>query len=43
MKAVMESAEFFIGNVASEMNLQRQMAEETVRKLRAEIAEIKSE
>jgi hypothetical protein len=43
MKAVMESAEFFIGNAASEMNLQRQMAEETIRKLKADLQEIKQE
>ena len=43
IKAVMESAEFFIGNVANEMNLQRALAEETVRKLQEEIREMKDE
>jgi chromosome segregation ATPase len=41
LKAIMESAEFFLGNVASEMNLQRQLAEEQIRKLQQEIQEIK--
>lgn len=39
----MESAEFFLGNVSNEMNLQRSLAEETIRKLQSEINEIKSE
>lgn len=43
MKAVMESAEFFLNNVSNEMNLQRQIAEETIRKLQQEVAEIKNE
>ena len=33
IKAVMESAEFFMANVGNELNLQRAMAEETIRKL----------
>jgi hypothetical protein len=33
VKAVMESSEFFLGNVQNELNLQRTMAEETIRKL----------
>jgi len=40
---VMESAEFFIGNVANEMNLQKTMAEEAVKKYQAEIKEIKDD
>lgn len=43
MKAVMESAEFFIGNIANEVHLQRALAEETIRKLQSEIKEIKSD
>jgi hypothetical protein len=39
----MESAEFFIGNIANEVHLQRALAEETIRKLQAEIKEIKSD
>jgi len=33
LKAVMESAEFFIGNVSNEMQLQTQLAQETLKKL----------
>ena len=33
LKAVMESSEFFIGNVRNEINMQRTLAEETIRKL----------
>ena len=33
LKAVMESAEFFIGNVSNEMQLQSTMAQEAVKKL----------
>jgi hypothetical protein len=33
LKAVMESAEFFIGNVSNEMTLQATMAQEAVKKL----------
>jgi glucan phosphorylase len=43
MKAVMESAEFFIGNITNEVHLQRALAEETIRKLQHEIKEIKAE
>ena len=43
IKAVMESAEFFLGNYSNEMNLQRALAEETVRKLQEEIKEIKTD
>ena len=43
IKAVMESAEFFLGNIGNEMNLQRALAEETVRKLQEEIREIKTD
>lgn len=39
----MESSEFFIGNVANEMNLQRSLAEEAVRKLQSEITEMKTD
>jgi len=43
LKAVMETSDFFIGNVANEMNLQRQLAEDAVRKLQEELKEHKSE
>lgn len=43
LKAVMESAEFFIGNIANEVHLQRALAEETIRKLQQEIKEIKTD
>jgi DNA-binding protein H-NS len=43
VKAVMESAEFFIGNVSNEMQLQSTLAQEAIRKLQDEIKEIKSE
>ena len=43
VKAVMESAEFFLGNSGNELNLQRALAEETVRKLEEEIKEIKTD
>jgi len=33
MKAIMESAEFFMANFNNEMNLQRSLAEESIRKL----------
>jgi hypothetical protein len=39
----MESAEFFIGNIGNEVHLQKALAEETIRKLSAEIKEIKSD
>lgn len=39
----MESAEFFMANISNEMHLQRTLAEESVRKLQAELAEIKSD
>ena len=43
VKAVMESAEFFLANVGNEMHLQKSMAEEMVRKLQEEIAEMKAD
>ena len=43
LKAVMESAEFFIGNIANEVHLQRSLAEETIKKLQEEIKEIKTD
>jgi len=43
MKAVMESAEFFLGNLNNEMNLQRTLAEETVRKLSEDLKEVKND
>jgi hypothetical protein len=33
VKEVMDSAEFFMGNIHNELNLQRALAEETVKKL----------
>jgi hypothetical protein len=39
----MESAEFFLGNVSNELNLQRQLAEEQIRKLAHEKDEMKAE
>jgi hypothetical protein len=39
----MESAEFFLGNVSNEMQLQRTLAEEAIRKLKDEVKEIKSD
>lgn len=43
IKAVMESAEFFIGNVSNELQLQSTLAQEALRKLQAEIKEVKSD
>ena len=43
IKAVMESAEFFIGNVSNEANLQSTLAGEAIRKLQDEIKEVKSD
>ena len=43
VKAVMESAEFFIGNVSNELNLQKALADDTVRKLQEEIKDLKGE
>jgi hypothetical protein len=39
----MESAEFFMGNFQNEMNLQRSLMEETIRKMQSELKEIKGE
>ena len=39
----MESAEFFIGNVSNEMQLQSTLAQEAIRKLQDEIKEVKSD
>ena len=39
----MESAEFFIGNVSNELQLQSTLAQEALRKLQAEIKEVKSD
>jgi hypothetical protein len=43
LKAVMESAEFFLGHVKNEINMQRTLAEETIRKLQNEIQEVKTD
>ena len=43
VKAVMESAEYFLGNVGNELNLQRALAEESIRKLQEEVKEVKSD
>ena len=43
LKAVMESAEFFLGNFTNEIQLQRTLAEEQIRKLQAELQELKSD
>jgi hypothetical protein len=43
LKAVMESSEFFIGNIHNEMNLQNQIMSDTVKKLEEEIKELKSD
>jgi len=43
MKAIMESAEFFMANFNNEMNLQRSLAEESIRKLQQEIKDVKGE
>ena len=39
----MESAEFFLGNISNELNLQRTLAEEQIRKLAHEKDEMKAE
>lgn len=39
----MESAEFFLGHASNEMNLQRAIMEDTVKKLQAEITEMKTD
>jgi Na+/phosphate symporter len=43
LKACMESSEFFLANATNEINLQRTLAEETVRKLQQEIKDMKAE
>lgn len=43
MKAIMESSEFFLGNLHNEMNLQKAIMEDTVRKLQEEIKELKTD
>jgi hypothetical protein len=43
LKAVMESSEFFLGNVRNEINMQRTLAEETIRKLQSEVQEVKAD
>jgi len=43
LKALAEASEFFFKNIANEMNLQRQIAEETLIKLQNEIKEMKDE
>jgi len=39
----MESAEFFLGNTTNEMNLQRALLEESIRKLQGELQEVKAD
>lgn len=43
MRAIQESSEFFLANITNEMNLQRSIMEDTVRKLQEEIKELKSD
>lgn len=43
VKEVMDSAEFFMGNIHNELNLQRALAEETVKKLQEDLKEHKNE
>ena len=43
IKAVMEAAEFFLGNTMNEAHLQKTLAEEQIRKLQNELAELKQE
>lgn len=43
LKAVMESAEFFLGHVRNDSNMQRALAEETIRKLQNEVQEVKAD
>jgi len=43
LKAVMDAAGFFLGNASHEMNLQRALLEEHVRKLQTELQEVKAD
>ena len=42
-KAVMEAAEFFLGNTLNEMNLHKTLAEENIKKLQQQLTENKAE
>lgn len=42
-KAVMEAAEFFLGNTINEMNLHKTLAEENIKKLQTQLEENKAE
>lgn len=43
IKAVMEAAEFFLGNTINEAHLQQTLAEEQIKKLQSELLEIKQD
>ena len=43
LKAVMEASEFFLGNTLNEMNLHRALADENIKKLQAQLDEVKGE
>ena len=43
LKAVQDSAEYFMASFNNELNLQRSLAEETIRKLQQEIKDVKAE
>lgn len=43
LRAIHESSEFFLANITNEINLQRAMAEESIRKLQEEIQDMKAE
>lgn len=42
-KAVMEAAEFFLGNVSNELNLHKTLSEENIKKLQQQLEEAKTE
>ena len=43
LKAVSEAAEFFLQSIRNDINMQRSLAEETIRKLQNEIQEVKTD
>lgn len=43
LRSVMEAAEFFLQSVRNDINMQRSLAEETIRKLQNEIQEVKTD
>ena len=43
LKAVMEASEFFLQSIRNDVNMQKTLAEETIRKLQNEIQEVKTD